>query len=477
MKSYIVILLLSTCISLAQTTRTTIAGQVIEDNPGRLNYYQVPSYGYVQRVYSQGAWGYYVNGLPLDYNFFGSLKTITSTSTFDLGKIGQPGRVETAQKFAAIWQVFRESYTLNEKGKFIYNPGSKTPANKLTLNEFAHYANESRPTIELNFIEKCNRCDGRRMRTGITQTGAVGEVPCEDCNAHGSKAKKETYSLYFSGQLPERPKLDDFIKEGLVAAPKSEPVAMVLKPMPTPAPTPEAAPAPRPSPEAAPAPRSTSEAVTKELTPEERFQATKSRAQAGDSQSQYELGLYYAQRHERVTPLDYFEAYSWTLKASQKNHALAQNHLARMHETGRGTERNLEQAIKWNRSAALLGCKQSQRWMGQIYYSSFIGNSVYQDHISNDISNLTEAYAWFLLGSERTIESLPSSDSQQAVKDMKLNSRDYSFEFSTQSACESERDNVAKNPSFTKKISDAAKARFNSLKEESLEYRKANPSK
>jgi len=469
MKSYIVISLLFAYTSLAQTTRTTIAGQVIEDNPGRLNYYQTPSYGYVQRVYSQGAWGYYVNGLPLDYNFFGSLKTITSTSTFDLGKIGQPGRVESAQKFSAIWQAFRESYTLNEKGKFIYNPGSKTPANKLTLNEFAHYANESRPTIELNFIEKCNRCDGRRMRTGITQTGAVGEVPCEDCNAHGSKAKKETYSLFFSGQLPERPKLDDLIKEGLVAAPKSEPVAIVAKPM--------TAPETTPTPVAAPDPTPTPVAVPKELTPEERFQATKSKAQAGDSQSQYELGLHYAQRHDRVTPLDYYEAYSWTLKASQKNHALAQNHLARMHETGRGTEKNLEQAIKWNRSAALLGCKQSQRWMGQIYYSSFIGNSTYQDYISNDISNLTEAYAWFLLGSERTIESLPSSDSQQAVKDMKLNSRDYSFEFSTQSACESERDNVAKNPSFTKTISDAAKARFTSLKAESLEFRKANPSK
>ena len=176
-----------------------------------------------------------------------------------------------------------------------------------------------------------------------------------------------------------------------------------------------------------------------------------------------------------MTPLDYFEAYSWTLKASLKNHALAQNHLARMHETGRGTDKNLEQSIKWHRSAALLGCKQSQRWMGQLYYSSFIGNSTYQDLISNDISNLTEAYAWFLLGSERTIESLPSTDSHEALKAMKLNSRDYSFEFSTQSACESERDNVAKNPSFSKNISDAAKSRFNSLKAESIEFKKANP--
>jgi len=462
------LLLLLTSLVFAQTTRTTIAGQVIDDGSVRQNYYQTPSYGYVQRIYDRGTWGYYVNGLPLDYNFFGSLKTITITTTFDLGKIGQPGRSESAQKFSAIWQAFRETYTLNDKGRFIFNPGSKTPANRLTLNEFAHYVSESRPSIELSYIEKCNRCDGRRMRTGITQTGAVGEVPCEDCNAFGSKAKKETCALFFSGQLPERPKLEDFIKEGLVAAPKIETVTMTAPPVPTPAPTPAPSPTPAPTPVAA---------APKELTPEERFQAAKSKAQAGDSQSQYELGLYYAQRHERVTPLDYFEAYSWTLKASLKNHALAQNHLARMHETGRGTDKNLEQSIKWHRSAALLGCKQSQRWMGQLYYSSFIGNSTYQDLISNDISNLTEAYAWFLLGSERTIESLPSTDSHEALKAMKLNSRDYSFEFSTQSACESERDNVAKNPSFSKNISDAAKSRFNSLKVESIEFKKANPRK
>ena len=454
----------------AQTSRTTISGQVIDESGQiRSSYYRVPAYGYVQRIYDRGVWGYYVNGVPIDYNFFGSLRTISVSTSFDLGKIGQAGRTETAQKFSAIWQTFRDTHKLNEQGRFINDPSARTPASKLALHEFAHFVNESRPTIELSYIEKCSRCDGRRMRTGLTPQGAVGEVPCEECNAYGSKAKKETIALFFSGTLPERPKLDDLIKEGLVPKPKVDTAKASPEPMHLPTPAPAPTPAPTPAPVAEP--------IAKELSPEERFQATKSKAQAGDAQAQYELGLYYAQRHERVIPLDYFESFSWTLKAALKDHALAQNQLARMHETGRGTEKNIEQAIKWLRSSALLGCKQSQRWMGQAYYSTFLGSNLYQDFISNDTTNLAESYAWFSLGAERTVEDLNTSEAKNGRTTGKLNSRDYSFEYSTQNACENERDNVAKNPSFSKAISEAARARHAVIKQESQEFQKANPAK
>ncbi len=148
-----------------------------------------------------------------------------------------------------------------------------------------------------------------------------------------------------------------------------------------------------------------------------------------------------------------------------------------MHETGRGTDKNLEQAIKWYRSSALLGCKQSQRWMGQVYYSTFLGSNVYQDFIANDTSNLAESYAWFSLGSEKTVQDLNASDNKQSLEIGKLNSRDQSFEYSTQSACENERDNVAKNPSFSRAISEAARARYAVIKQESQDFRKTNPAR
>lgn len=449
------ILMSFACLGSAQT-RTSISGQVINDDQGRPNFYSVPSYGYVQRIYDRGTWAYHINGVQLDLNFFGSLKTITVASTFDLGKIGQVGRVETPQKFASIWQAFRDSHSLNENGHFVYDASAKTPANRLTLHEFAHFVSESHPSIELNFIEKCNRCDGRRMRTGINAFGAVGEVPCEECNAYGSKAKKETVALVFNGKLPERPKLDDLIKEGLIAKTKPEPAPAIVIEQPKLEPK-------MAEPAAAP----------KEFTPEERFQATKSKAQAGDAQAQYDIGLYYSQEYEKVTPLDYFESYSWIHKAALKNHPLAQRQLARMYETGRGTERNLEQAIKWYRSSALLGCKQGQRWMGQLYYQTFNGSSLYREFVSQDASNLTESYAWFSLGAERTIENADRANSSNG----KLSRRDQGVEFSAQSISENERDIVVAKSGFTKTVSDAAKARFAVLKVESEDYIKSNPIK
>jgi hypothetical protein len=456
--------------SKGQTSKTTIGGQTIDRNGTNYQSYVVPSYGYVNRYYENGVWRYYVNGSLLDYNYFGSLKTLTSNATFDLGKIGQFGRIETDQKFALIWQTFRESHSLNTEGRFVPANRANTPANKLTLYEFAHYVSEARPAITISSIVKCDRCSGKRMRTGFTATGAVGEVPCEDCNAYGSIAKQENYALIITGPLPQRPKLEDLIKEGLVAAPVVNTPAPIA---PTPAPMVKKQPEPLPT----PAPAKEPEIPVKEPTPEDRFRSAKAKAEAGDSQAQYELGLFYSQDYERAVAVDYFEAFSWTLKAAQKNHRMAQRLLAKFHEQGRGTDKNLEEAIKWYRSSALLGCKQSQRWMGQMYHTTFQGSKVYEDFIKKDSTNLSEAYAWFLLGAEKTIPMRTDTKTATAEElsfGPALILRDYNFETSTQNTCEGERDNVAKNPGFTRAISDSGKARFSSLQLESLEYRKAN---
>lgn len=432
--------------------------------------YTLPAYGYVYRTWEDGAYRYYVNGNPIDYAYIGGLKTITSNHVFDLGRIGQPGRSENSIKFGQIWQAFRSQYALNGDGHFVPSETANTPAHKLTLNEFAHYVIESRPTISITFTEKCARCSGKRTRTGLVGT-TISEVPCEECNVQGSIVKQENYSLLFSGNPPVRPSLDELIKEGLVA-PKKAPIAA--------APMPAAAPRQNTPKQPVPEPQTTEPARQVELTPEQQFAAAKSKAEAGNAQAQYELGLFYAQDHERVVPLDYFEAFNWTQKAALKNHRLAQRQLGKFYEQGKGTEKNAEETIKWYRSSALLGCKQSQRWMGQIYHSTFQGSKVYEDFIKKDTSNLVEAYAWFMLGAERTIPARPDGKTptpEELSYGPALSSRDYSFESSTQGACDSERDNIAKNPNFTRVVSEQAKARFIALKAEAEEYRKANKPK
>ncbi len=430
-----------------------IRGQVSD----QYSNYSVPSYGQVTRYYENGAWRYYVNGSLLDSGYFGNLKTLTSNATFDLGKIGQFGRIETDQKFALIWQTFRENHSLSTGGRFVPTNRANTPAHKLALYEFAHYVSEARPAITISAMVKCDRCSGKRRRTGLTPTGAVGEVPCEDCNAFGSIAKVENYALIITGALPERPKLEDFIREKLIA-------------------TPAPAPAPALRVTTAPAPKQP-EAVGRDLTPEERFSSAKAKAEAGDSQAQYELGLFYSHDYERAVPLDYFEAFSWTYRASQKNHRMAQRLLAKLYEQGRGTDKNLQEAIKWYRTSALLGCKQSQRWMGQMYYTTFQGSVTYDEFVKKDISNLTEAYAWFLMGADKTLplRTDPKVATQEELSfGPKLLHRDYTFEISAQGTSGLERDNVAKNTSFTRQTLESGKARFSILQSEATDYRRDN---
>ena len=115
--------------------------------------------------------------------------------------------------------------------------------------------------------------------------------------------------------------------------------------------------------------------------------------------------------------------------------------------------------------------------MGQMYHTTFQGSKIYDDFIKKEESNLSEAYAWFLLGAEKTIPTrtdIKTATPEELSFGPALLARDYDFETSTQGTCEGERDNVAKNPSFTRAISDSAKARFLSLKDESKEYRNNN---
>ena len=56
----------------------------------------------------------------------------------------------------------------------------------------------------------------------------------------------------------------------------------------------------------------------------------------------------------------------------------------------------------------------------------------------------------------------------------KLLHRDYTFEISAQGTSGLERDNVAKNTSFTRQTLESGKARFSILQSEATDYRRDN---
>lgn len=213
-------------------------------------------------------------------------------------------------------------------------------------------------------------------------------------------------------------------------------------------------------------------------TPPQRFRRIKAQAEAGLAQSQYELGLFYAQDFERVVPLDYFEAIVWLQKAADKNHRMAQMHLSRFYETGRGLQaKDLTETVRWRTSSALLGCKQSQRWMSQFHLNAFHRNKNSDGLVEQDDARLIDAYAWACMTAEKTLvprDNLNAPTAEEISAGHALTERDYAFERATTGAAEQDRDGIAKYPRFTKKLSDDAKLRVAALSKEAKEYQRAN---
>ena len=87
----------------------------------------------------------------------------------------------------------------------------------------------------------------------------------------------------------------------------------------------------------------------------------------------------------QVPPADNFgQAMSWYLKAAEAGDSEAQFLLARMLDTGAGSETDPAGAIKWYRAAALRGHAQAAFHLGEIYYR---GTGVARDY--------TEAANWY----------------------------------------------------------------------------------
>lgn len=436
--------------------------------------------GYITKVYQNGVLrAVYQDGTTVDWNYYGNLINVRKDLTFDLRNESHP--LHTG-KFSEYFNAFLNNYKINAAGHFTPATNARTPANQYTRNEFKHFVAEGRPTLVIESIDRCIRCSGSGHHPSLVNN-ILTEIQCVSCNGRGHVANTLNVSLTNTGSLPERPTIKDFISIGLIAEsrdvtiPKQENESKDKKPgmlldlnkIVPPAETPKPTPPPVVEKKAAP---------EIELTVLQRFQMTKGKAEAGNSQAQYELALFYLQEPEKPVPLDYFEAYNWMLKASMKNHRMAQYHLGRLYENGFGTDKNLESTVQWRRSSALLGCKQSQKWMGQLYSEIFSGNPKFASVIKQDPSNLVEAYAWFNLGSEvpfppRLDPKTPGPEELESGL-VPLNLRDYNFEKSIPTSAARDRDIIARNPIFNKKMYDDAKARCVSLAKEAEEYRAQN---
>ena len=118
------------------------------------------------------------------------------------------------------------------------------------------------------------------------------------------------------------------------------------------------------------------------------FLTTKEKAEQGDKESQYQLGLMYY-KGEGISK-DLREAFTWLQKAASQDHAAAQTYLGAIYFGGEGVLKDYTEAFKWFQKAAEQGVAEAQYNMGLVYYS---GLGVSQDY--------SKALKWFKKAAEQ----------------------------------------------------------------------------
>jgi hypothetical protein len=117
---------------------------------------------------------------------------------------------------------------------------------------------------------------------------------------------------------------------------------------------------------------------------------TQSKADHGDAEAQFSLGLKFASGGPAW--LDYDKAAHWYLLAANQNHALAQFNLGLMFAGGQGVARDEAQALMWIQKAAQQGDAGAQHHLGLRHRrASFEG--LPKDRLESNM----EAYKWFCL--------------------------------------------------------------------------------
>jgi uncharacterized protein len=115
------------------------------------------------------------------------------------------------------------------------------------------------------------------------------------------------------------------------------------------------------------------------------FKETKTRAEQGDPEAQYNLAVMYDMGIG--APKNYTESGQWYAKAAAKGVAEAQFQLAvRYYEAGKQAKKNYETAFSWFYKAALQGMPQAQYNVALMYQ---LGRGV--------PTNRVEAYKWYII--------------------------------------------------------------------------------
>jgi TPR repeat protein len=118
------------------------------------------------------------------------------------------------------------------------------------------------------------------------------------------------------------------------------------------------------------------------------FQATMKKAEQGNAEAQYNLGLNYF--HGHGVSRDHEEAVKWYRKAAEQGHARAQDNLGSCYAKGEGVLRDHKEAAKWFRTAAEQGDADAQNNLGGCYAE---GKGVPQD--------FEEAVKWYRKAAEQ----------------------------------------------------------------------------
>ena len=121
-----------------------------------------------------------------------------------------------------------------------------------------------------------------------------------------------------------------------------------------------------------------------------RLKATRTRADQGDAEAQFALGLEYVTAKGRLQ--DMAQGAYWYRKAAEQNHPLAQFNLGLMHANGEGLPQDDAEAARWIRKAAQQGDAGAQFNLGMRYHRASVWG-LQLDALEPKI----EAYKWLQL--------------------------------------------------------------------------------
>jgi uncharacterized protein len=100
--------------------------------------------------------------------------------------------------------------------------------------------------------------------------------------------------------------------------------------------------------------------MTDDTTALERIAALTARAEAGDTQAMFDLGLLHDLPEKPGAPLDLQIARDWYARAADRGHAWAQFALGHMHDRAEAGPRNHLAARRWYEAAARQGVSEAQ---------------------------------------------------------------------------------------------------------------------